>query len=533
MYKIDWDVENNLLVLKKENAFLSNEYRPVFSAELKNLGFDSYFTFDESRTAPVLWAIRNHYYYKGNKIAELIDNGCLKSPSIRILDECILGRHLPLIDVGLWFRKNRALMDQLVQDSLLRIYRVYMDWKDRVDYIHVAYSSGKDSAVLLDLVKRVVPHDRFFVSWIDSGMELRSTVETVRREMARCDAEGIRFFANHTILDPVEAWTKIGPPSFDNRWCCSVLRSVPQIIREKEYLGKEDAKGLVFLGNRADESSNRMRSSLVDDGVKHKSQADANGIINWNSLEVFLYLLMNGIDFNPAYKEGYLRIGCLLCPRANTLSLGFAYSVNREELEPYYDVVRATYRNGFDSEEALEQYINLGDWRRRKGSKNTKYHVDYREYLKDGMLHLEMKHPMTAWETWIRTLGIIRSAQDLPAAEASDTYRPHRTQVTTRYLLARGGKEYVFEVKKDGELLDVSLPEDYDENFTALFKKVFQKALTCFGCRTCEVNCPHGHMHFVDGQPVLDDGCLHCGECHNNIHSCFAFDSWFKTDQVL
>ena len=51
MYKIDWDVENNLLVLKKENAFLSNEYRPVFSAELKNLGFDSYFTFDESRTA--------------------------------------------------------------------------------------------------------------------------------------------------------------------------------------------------------------------------------------------------------------------------------------------------------------------------------------------------------------------------------------------------------------------------------------------------------------------------------------------------
>ena len=186
-----------------------------------------------------------------------------------------------------------------------------------------------------------------------------------------------------------------------------------------------------------------------------------------------------------------------------------------------------------DSEEALEQYINLGDWRRRKGSKNTKYHVDYREYLKDGMLHLEMKHPMTAWETWIRTLGIIRSAQDLPAAEASDTYRPLRTQVTTRYLLARGGKEYVFEVKKDGELLDVSLPEDYDENFTALFKKVFQKALTCFGCRTCEVNCPHGHMHFEDGQPVIDDGCLHCGACHTDIHSCFAFDSWYNTDHVL
>ena len=522
MYKIDWDAENNLLVLNKENAFLSNEYRPVFSAELRNLGFDSYFTFDESDTAPVLWAIRNHYYYKGKKVAELIDNGCLQSPSIKILDESILGVHLPLIDLGLWFEKNRALMDQLIQDSLLRIYRVYMDWKDKVDYIHVAYSSGKDSAVLLDLVKRVIPHDRFFVSWIDSGMELLSTTQTVQREIERCTAQGIRFIPNHTILSPIDSWKLIGPPSFDNRWCCSVLRSVPQIIHHKENMGREDVKGLVFLGNRADEGSKRMKSSLVDDGAKHKSQVNANGIINWNSLEVFLYLMMNGVDYNPAYKQGYVRIGCLLCPRANTLGLSFAYKVNRDELEPYYNVVRDTYRDGFDSEEALDQYINTGDWRYRKGSNNTKYHADYREYMKDGVLHIQIKHPATSWETWIRTLGVIRSSAKSP--EAPDT---------TRYILVRGGKEYSFEIRKDGDLLAISLPGDYGEDFTTLFRKVFQKALTCFGCRTCEVNCPHGHMHFVDGQPVLDDGCLHCGECHTNTHSCFAFDSWFKTDQVL
>ena len=40
MYKIDWDTENNLLILKNENAFLNNEYRPVFPEELKNFGFD-------------------------------------------------------------------------------------------------------------------------------------------------------------------------------------------------------------------------------------------------------------------------------------------------------------------------------------------------------------------------------------------------------------------------------------------------------------------------------------------------------------
>ena len=40
MYKIEWDAENNLAVLTNENAFMSNEVRPVFSAELKNVGFD-------------------------------------------------------------------------------------------------------------------------------------------------------------------------------------------------------------------------------------------------------------------------------------------------------------------------------------------------------------------------------------------------------------------------------------------------------------------------------------------------------------
>ena len=36
-----------------------------------------------------------------------------------------------------------------------------------------------------------------------------------------------------------------------------------------------------------------------------------------------------------------------------------------------------------------------------------------------------------------------------------------------------------------------------------------------------------------NGQPVIDDSCRHCAECHNHIRSCFAFDSWYSVDRVL
>ena len=522
MYRIDWDAENNLAVLANENAFISNEIRPVFSDELKNVGFDRYISFEESETVPLLWAIRYQYYYRGKAVARLVDNGCIKAPSIEILDESFVGTRLSLIDIDLWFDKNRKLMDQLVQDTLLRIYRVYMEWKDRVDYIDVAYSGGKDSMVLLDLVKRVLPHDSFFVAWIDSGMEYMQSVEIVRHEMERCKKQGIQFLANHPILEPLEAWAKIGPPSFNNRWCCSVLRSVPNTIQLKQYLGKSDAKGLIYLGNRADESSYRMKSSLVSAGVKHKSQVQANGIINWNSLEVFLYLMMNGIEMNPAYREGSLRIGCLLCPRANTLGLGFSYAIDPSGSKPYYDLVRETYRESFDSEAALDEYINLGEWRFRRDSKGTRYHIDYRETIRNDRLHIAFVRPATAWETWIKTIGVVES-----------TERMEGTPEVTRYTLRRGAQRYAFDVARDAEAYDVNITAGCGEEFIRLFKTVFRRAAACIGCRTCEVNCPHDHLRFVDNRPVIDDGCLHCAQCHSDVHGCLVFDSWFESDKVL
>ena len=514
MYKIDWDVENNLLILKNENVLTVSEYRPVFSAELKLLGFDRFFSFEESDVAPVLWAIRYTYYYKGRKIAELIDNGCLKPPSVKLLDESLIGTHLPLIDTKLWFEKNEALMSQLVSDALLRLYKGYQKYRESVDFSYVAYSGGKDSMVLLDLVKRIIPHHSFFVGWIDTEMENSYTLKALEAERKRCEEEGIDFVTTRSILDAVTTWREIGPPSYENRWCCTVLKSAPNLILHRKYMKKNETAYLAYLGNRANESSTRRKRSYFEEGVKHKGQIDVNGIINWNSLEVFLYLMKHNIPLNESYLLGCIRVGCLVCPNANTISLGHSYMINQKDMEPFVDVVRDAYRDQELQGDRLEEFINLGKWKHREGGAGTGYRVGYRESMNDSKLQLELWDVRTDWKVWIKTIGILRD-------EADGTYS-----------FQRGGTSYRFSVTEKEGRLRVQ-PAFGEPEILKLFKGVFKKAAACLGCLSCEANCPHGKLTFQERKPVIADDCLHCSACMKERHQCVVFDSAVDSGQII
>src|SRR6185369_11251954 len=201
-----------------------------------------------------------------------------------------------------------------------KILAIYTKYKDRLDCFHVAFSGGKDSCVLLDLVKKALPKGSFVVVFGDTGMEFPDTYEVIEKTKQQCAEEEIPFYLAKSHLNPKESWELFGPPSRVLRWCCSVHKSTPQTLKLREVTGKDNYKGLALVGVRAHESAARAEYEYENYGKKVKGQYDFYPILEWTSAEVFLYAFANGVCINETYKKGNSRAGCLVCPMSGGLS---------------------------------------------------------------------------------------------------------------------------------------------------------------------------------------------------------------------
>ena len=150
----------------------SKEPRPVYYKELDILGFDKYWDYDKNDSFPYMWAEANNYYYRGRLVAKT-KGGSLYTPPELVLIEDPEPEGYPLrfVDIPAMVDKNRQLMEQLVQETIKKIYNTFIEYQDKVDVFYVAFSGGKDSVVALDLVQRALPHNCFKVLFGDTGME--------------------------------------------------------------------------------------------------------------------------------------------------------------------------------------------------------------------------------------------------------------------------------------------------------------------------------------------------------------------------
>jgi len=170
---------------------------------------------------------------------------------------------------------------------------------ERIKYLcppegyYVAYSGGKDSTVILDLIRRSgVPYDAHYNLTTVDPPEL---VQFVKEQ------------PEVQIHHPKKSmWSLIiangMPPTRMARYCCSSL---------KERGG--DGRNVV-TGIRWAESVRRAKRGMFETCLKDGSKHLLHPIIDWSDGDVWAYIRERGLPYCSLYDEGFKRLGCILCP---------------------------------------------------------------------------------------------------------------------------------------------------------------------------------------------------------------------------
>ena len=161
---------------------------------------------------------------------------------------------------------------------------------------YVAFSGGKDSVVILDLVKRArVKFDAHYNLTTVDPPELVKFIKTFP------DVE--RHHPEKTMWQLI---VENGmPPLRQMRYCC-------RILKERGGEGR-----FVITGVRAAESNKRAGRKMVESCLRDGSKRYLHPIIDWSDVEVWEYIHKHDVRYCSLYNEGWKRLGCVCCPNAN------------------------------------------------------------------------------------------------------------------------------------------------------------------------------------------------------------------------
>ena len=559
MFKIIWDKPNNgvrLTLAPPSGEALNVAPRPVFWEELDFLGLDKLgWTYPHSE-APLLWACDRRYFYKGELVFEVSGGDLFENHSFSYLspqnitlspidieslraandDSLFLLEHEAMEFIDNEYRKYKAVekakrvnpdidFQQLAENLSKKQKTQYAVVKEdcdsfdvmpidemqakgksailksKIDFFVCSFSGGKDSQVILDLVTRVIPEKDLVVIYSDTGYELPPSLELYKEviEFYHRLYPELRFYTAKNNQPLMYYWDKMGAPSRVLRWCCSIMKSAPLAVFLKELNGGEkQPSAILFDGVRAEESANRAGRSRIGKNAKHNNIINISPILDWNATETYLYILLKGLPFNKAYRQGFSRVGCVICPYSSKWSENIASKIYPDSINPFIEAIRVSLEDAKTA--GVENYIKIGKWKERAGGRTVKCESAL-TFVEEGIdFKAVIKSPREDVFQWFNILGETKCQSTSSETTGLLNYK----RSLYKYKITSLG-DNTFGIEVYGTNNDVV--------FISHLKKVLYKSTYCIHCEVCEVECPTGALKVSPYVSIDTSKCVHCLKC--------------------
>ena len=497
-----------------KTEYLSADLRPVFPEERLLVEIMLGKTPNDFKKCSV-WASNNRYYVDGKKY--ILKNSLFNSLNADVVREIIAknqdNNSYEFFNkyVSNFIKANKFRLSYIVDEANEFIKKTSSNIEE--EKIVLSFSGGKDSTVVADLVIKALGNPNLVHIFGDTTLEFPSTLQYIERYRQN-HLQAIFHIVKNNDQNFMSVCEDIGPPARMMRWCCSMFKTGP-ITRVLNDIYRDESI-LTYYGIRKSESVSRSKYNRIEgdsEFVKIQKQVVASPIFFWKDIDIWLYILTTGIDFNDAYRKGYDRVGCWCCPN-NNLRAQFMSKIFMPESFKEWRNFLISFAKRIGKPDA-EDYVDTGMWKARQGGNGLSSSLDVKirytnctseENAKIYKLNREVNDEFI--ELFI-PFGKI--APELGQKLLNETIvLDIKTNMPIISIQPFGQEGYDYAVKI--KTLNVV---DHDDLQRMIAYQV-RKFNACRKCLKCESICKNGAISIVGDRYCIDkDKCIHCKMCVN------------------
>jgi phosphoadenosine phosphosulfate reductase len=195
-----------------------------------------------------------------------------------------------------FIKKTFSLQDKIIksQQVIRKAMRKYGRRKTAI-----AFTGGKDSLVMLHLIKSVYAKIPLVVYFGDTGQHFPEVYSFIDKTVKEWKIKLV-------IGKPKISYQEV---KGDRLRCCHALKTLPQQEAIRKYHWRA-----VMVAIRRDEQKTREREQYFS-LRKDPDHVRVHPLLHWTEKDVWDFIKLNKLPVNPLYKRGYRSLGCRPCTR--------------------------------------------------------------------------------------------------------------------------------------------------------------------------------------------------------------------------